>query len=166
MKNKNIIIYIIFAIILFIISYFLFNKYNYNNEIAKQELQLKCKEIYNESHQKLEYSRYGLDNYSADAIIWSSKTKSCLAYYRVPQNVEYKFLFEVWDYTNTDLVLSYNSELSDSCIVSGVVTQMDQLIYKYNPKLEGRGCSVSNLNNNVDLLTNFEVAMIELGFKK
>jgi len=140
------------------------NKVDYKNEIAKQDLVLKCQEIYNIKHEDVESYRY--NGQLADTIIWSSKTKTCLAYYNVKQQSYDVFLFEVWDYTNTDLVLSYSSENSDKCVESGINTDKQNFVYKFNKKLEGAGCGFYLRENGIDLLTNFENAMLELGFKK
>lgn len=162
-KNMKIIFGIILIIIIFIVGYFL-NKTDYKNEIAKQDIRLKCQELYTSLHSNVESMRYG-EEQSATAI-WSPKTKTCLAYYNIPQNDRYSYLFEVWDYTNNDLVLSYSSENSKECMENGIETDKQNFIYKYNKKLEGAGCGFPQRKNGIDLLTNFEKAMLELGFKK
>ncbi len=164
-KNTKIILGVIAIVIIFAIGYN-YNKNDYGNEIAKQDLRLKCQEVYNELHDKVESVRYGEKVQSADTVIWSPKTKTCLAYYNVPQEDYHNFLFEVWDYTDSDLVLSYTSNLSDQCVQNGVKISMQNFIYKYDKKLEGSGCDLPLMKNGVDLLTNFEKAMLERGFKK
>jgi len=165
LKNKKN-VYIAIIVILVIVVGYLLNKTDYKNEIAKQDLQLKCQEVYSKSHRSVENTRYGEKVKSASMIIWSPKTKTCLAYYNVPQEDYHNFLFEVWDYTNTNLVLSYRSELSDQCVKNGVTISMQNFIYKYNKNLEGGGCDLPLMKSGIDLLTNFEKAMLELGFKK
>lgn len=162
-KNTKIIFGIILTVIIFIIGYFL-NKTDYKNEIAKQDLRLKCQEMYTSLHDNVESTRYGEEQ--SATVVWSPKTKTCLAYYNIPQNNRYSYLFEVWDYTNNDLVLSYSSENSKECMENGIETDKQNFIYKYNKKLEGSGCGFSQRKNGIDLLTNFEKAMLELGFKK
>jgi hypothetical protein len=83
-----------------------------------------------------------------------------------PDKIRHNFLFEVWDYTNSDLVLSYRSTLSDQCVQNGVTISMQNFIYKYNKKLEEGGCDLPLMKDGIDLLTNFEKAMLDLGFKK
>ncbi len=164
-EYKELIIVLIF--ILGIFGWFQFRNtknINYNDEIGKQDLVLKCQEIYNIKHIDVESYRYG--GQTADTIIWSPKTKTCLAYYNVIQQSYDMFLFEVWDYTNTDLVLSYSSEYSDKCVESGINTDKQNFVYKFNKNIEGAGCGFSLRENGIDLLTNFEKAMLELGFKK
>lgn len=155
----------VIMVIIFAVGYSL-NKIDYKNEIAKQDLRLKCQDVFSKLHNKVESIRYGDKVQSADTIIWSPKTKTCLVYYRVPQEDRYSFLFEVWDYTDSDLVLSYSSENSKECMFDGIETDKENYIYKYNKKLEGAGCGFSLRKDGIDLLTNFEKAMIELGFKK
>lgn len=138
---------------------------NYDNEIAKQELIVKCEDLYDRKHTTVEKQRYGEEFEKADALIWSSKTKSCLAYYNVAKtNNEY--LFEVWDYSNTDLVLSYHSVPDNQCTRNGSIFGIDSLLYKLNGQLEANGCFLDLQSKKIDLLTNFETAMQELGFKK
>lgn len=143
-----------------------FNKVDYKNQIAKQDLRLKCQEVYSKLRTDFEVQRYGSGVRSADAVIWSPKTETCLVYYNVPKDDIYSFLFEVWDYTNSDLVLSYRSELSGSCSQNGMNISMQKLLYKYDKNLEGQGCDFFLMKDGIDLLNNFEKAMLELGFKK
>ncbi len=164
-KNIKIILGVIAIVIIFGVGYW-FNKIDYKGEIAKQDLRLKCQEVYSELHSKVEAVRYGEKVQSADTVIWSPKTKTCLAYYNVPQEDYHNFLFEVWDYIDSDLVLSYTSNLSAQCVQNGVTISMQNFIYKYDKKLEGSGCDLLLMKDGVDLLTNFEKAMLELGFKK
>lgn len=134
-------------------------------EIAKQDLIIKCEDLYDRKHASVEAERYGVVYEKADALIWSERTKSCLAYYNVPKSYD-EHTFEVWDYSNTDLVLSYHSIPDNNCIENGVVFNTDNLIYKLDSKLEGNGCFLELQSKNIDLLTNFETAMGSLGFKK
>ena len=75
-------------------------------------------------------------------------------------------MFEVWDYTNDDLVLSYLSYRSEKCMLNKVVTLYMRLMFKLNKNLEAEGCGLEMQDKGVDIITNFEKAMIELGFKK
>ncbi|MCC6323178.1 hypothetical protein IT400_00095 [Candidatus Nomurabacteria bacterium] len=160
------------VVIIFILGAFLWFRFknidnvNYDNEIRKQDLIIKCQELYNVKHDSLEKARYG--NEEADSVIWSDKTKSCLAYYYIPEHInnESFFLFEVWDYSNDDLVLSYSSSPSSQCMYNNVKLSMQNFIYKYNKTLEGSGCDLILMDDGIDLLTNFEKSMSELGFKK
>lgn len=120
--------------------------------------------MYKIKHSDLEDIRYR--GQGRDALVWSPKTKTCLAYYNVQQENYKNFLFEVWDYTNTDLVLSYSSVPSEECMENGIKTDKQNFIYKYNAGLGGAGCGFSMRENGIDLLINFETAMIDLGFKK
>lgn len=157
--------YIALVVVVIVVgSYFFTKKVNYSDEIAKQDLVLKCEQVYGIKHNELEGSRY--KGQGRDTLIWSPKTKTCLAYYNVHQESYDKALFEVWDYTNTDLVLSYKSEESEECMQNGVKTDKENFIYKYDKKLEGAGCGFQMRSSGTDLLTNFEIAMIDLGFKK
>ncbi len=153
---------ILFFILIFIFFLFLGNKRDiYLNEISQQDLVLKCQEIYTVKHDNFEESRYGgVDK--ADAIIWSPKTKTCLAYYNVPQTEYNHFLFEVWDYSIDDLVLSYSSYPSSECVESS----RQQFMYKFNSSLNGYGCDFPLMESGIDLITNFEKAMQDVGFKK
>ena len=164
MKNIKEYKYLILVIIIVVAVVIFSNKTDYKNEIAKQDLVLKCEEVYKAKHLDLENTRY--KNHEADSVIWSPKTKTCLAYYNIPQKENHNFLFEVWDYTNSDLILSYSSNLSDECVKNGVTISMQNFIYKYDKKLEGRGCDLILMEEGTDLLTNFEKAMLDLGFKK
>ena len=166
-KNKKIIA-IVLIVFLGLFLYFAFfgGKIDYRSEIAKQDLRLGCQDIYGELHTNVESVRYGGKVQSADAVIWSPKTRTCLAYYNVPQDDYHNFLFEVWDYTDSDLALSYTSNLSDQCVENGITISMQNFIYKYDKKLEGSGCDLPLMRDGMDLLTNFEKAMLELGFKK
>jgi hypothetical protein len=168
MKNKKDLIRFLlgFLIIVLIIGFYYFNKnINYSNEIAKQELVLKCQQIYEIKHKDLEVSRYDKE-LKADAMIWSPKTKSCLAYYNTNLLIG-DSLFEVWDYSNDDLVLKFLSFKSEDCRMDNVVTYKTSFIYKLNNKLEGDGCAFTmRKDNGVDLLNNFEDAMEDLGFRK
>lgn len=166
LKNIKIIFGIILIIGIIFAVLYSFNKTDYKNEIAKQDLRLKCQEVYNKLHSNIESVRYGEKIQSADTVIWSPKTKTCLAYYNVPQDNYGSFLFEVFDYTDTDLVLSYSSENSTECTENNVATDKENFIYKYDKKLEGAGCGFPMRKNGIDLLTNFEKAMLELGFRK
>lgn len=142
------------------------SKTDYKDEIAKQDLRLKCQEVYNELHSSVESVRYGGRVQSADTVIWSPKTRTCLAYYNVRQKDYHNFRFEVWDYTYSDLVLSYSAHHSDQCVENGVMFSREDFIYKYDKKLEGGGCDLPMIRNGIDLFTNFEKAMLKLGFKK
>ena len=133
--------YLILVIMIVVAAVIFSNKIDYKDEIAKQDLVLKCEEVYNVKHINLENTRY--KNHEADSVIWSPKTKTCLAYYNVPQENPGNFLFEVWDYTNSDLILSYRSNRSQECIQNGVIISMQNFIYKYNKKLEGSGCDLT-----------------------
>lgn len=156
--------YLILIIVIIAVVVIFNNKINYKNEIAKQDLILKCQEVYNIKHTEIESYRY--NDQLADTIIWSPKTKTCIAYYNVKQQSNHVFLFEVWDYTNTDLILSYSSENSNECVENGINTDKQNFIYKFNKSLDGSGCGFTLRKNGVDLLTNFDKAMIDLGFKK
>lgn len=171
MNNKYLQGTIILVIIILGFLYFSKN----NNELSKEDLFLKCAEIYKIKRTNFESVRYP-DQEKMD-LIWSPKTKSCLAYYNSNNNYsekalkeaqEYKssYLFEVWDYSNDEVVLSYYSRPSDDCQENKASTYKaykNSFTYKYNKKLEGEGCF---LTLKVDLLTNFQTAMTELGFKK
>ncbi|MBI5798992.1 MAG: hypothetical protein HZB10_03600 [Candidatus Yonathbacteria bacterium] len=160
-KEFAILAVIVVATLLFFVS----KKVNYSDEIAKQDLVLKCEQVYGIKHNELEGTRY--KGQVRDALIWSPKTKTCLAYYNVNQGDYLNFLFEVWDYTNTDLVLSYSSlGRSEECLENGIKTDKQNFVYKYNNNLEGAGCGFPMRKSGTDLLTNFETAMIELGFRK
>lgn len=155
---------ILVAVIVFAVIRYSLDKIDYKNEIVKQDLRLKCQEVYTSLHGNVESTRYGEEQ--SATVIWSPKTKTCLAYYNIPQNDRYSYLFEVWDYTNNDLVLSYSSENSKECMENGIETDKQNFIYKYNKKLEGTGCGFPQRKNGIDLLTNFEKAMLEIGFKR
>lgn len=162
---KKILISVVAVVLIVMGVYFILGeKINYNNELNKQDLVLKCEQLYGIKHSEVESTRY--KGQGKNALIWSPKTKTCLAYYNVQQENYQNFLFEVWDYTNTDLVLSYNSVLSEDCMENGFKTDKQNFIYKYDTGLGGAGCGFSMRESGVDLLTNFETAMAELGFKK
>lgn len=159
---------IILGLIVLIIGigvYFYVKHEEVKYEIAKQDLIIKCEDLYDRKHTTVEMERYGVQYKKADALIWSQKTKSCLAYYNINKPNK-EFLFEIWDYSNTDLVLSYHSIPDDSCSKNGVTFNIDSLIYKLNPNLEASGCFFDLQSKHIDLLTNFETAMEDLGFKK
>lgn len=162
-RNFYTLLVIVICVIVFLVVK---NKINYGNEIAKQDLVLKCEQIYETRHKSLETNRYGEER-RVDALIWSPKTKSCLAYYNVKSLTPRTFLFEVWDYSNDDLVLKYHSFEYEECKMNDVVISRQSLIYKFNDKLEGDGCDLLMMRDEgIDLLTNFEIAMEELGFRK
>ena len=168
--SKNKITQIILVIITLVLVVIIFSKekVNYRNEISKQDLVLKCEKLYSIKNTNLEKARYGT-NVGKKALIWSQKTKSCLAYYNVDQgslNERPTNLFEVWDYTNDDLILSYKSHYSGQCLHNGVMTDYEMFTYKFNKNLSGAGCGFDKRAEGIDFLTNFESAMLELGFKK
>lgn len=159
-------------VFLFLIAYiFLKTNYSFKNELSRQDLVIKCEEIYKIKHANLEKTRY--DGQEKSALIWSPKTKSCLAYYIVYSFSSPKYqvdgsssLFEVWDYSNDDLVLSYLSYRSEKCMLNNLPTLYMNLLYKYDKKLEAVGCGLEMQDEGIDIITNFEKAMIEIGFKK
>jgi hypothetical protein len=158
--------FLILVLVVIAVAFFLGNKINYKNELGKQDLVLKCQEIYDVKHVDLENTRYR--GQKADSVIWSPKTKTCLAYYntRTLEQIagsDSTFLFEVWDYTNSDLVLSYDSHPAKNCESIFIYSS---LIYKVNKNLEASGCYIELSRQNIDVLTNFEKAMLDLGFKK
>jgi hypothetical protein len=108
MKTRTILI-----LILFITGMGLGFLYSKNSvEIERQNL-LTCHQLYEAKRDALEAERYG-EHKQVGAMIWSSKTKSCLAYYNLPQESLDDHLFEVWDYSNDKLVLKYDSHESGS----------------------------------------------------
>lgn len=147
----------------FLVVFYL--NYQAQNTPSASDLLLKCQEIYNVKHKSVEAARYGTDVDGASAVIWSPKTKSCLGYYNVPKQMK-ENLFEVWDYSNTDLVLSYYSYPTKDCTFNNVVFNRDNFVYKLNPNLDAEGCFMDLQKKNIDLITNFETAMTELGFKE
>ena len=138
---------------------------NSHKKSSASDLLLKCQEIYNIKHRDVETVRYGAQVERADAVIWSPKTKSCLGYYNTRDSMA-GYLFEVWDYSNTDLILSYHSYPATKCTYNDAVFNDGSLVYKLNTSFENSGCFMDLQKRNIDLLTNFEKAMLELGFKK
>jgi hypothetical protein len=135
-----------------------------DSSLSTSDLNLKCQDIYAKYHKIVEEKRYGVE---PNNVIWSTKTKSCLAdyYLRPPEhNSAEHYSFEVWDYSNSEVVLGYYSEPSKECS-QDMINSWEIVTYKQNSSLEGAGCHDDLLQKHIDLLTNFHNALRELGFK-
>lgn len=174
--------FILISILLFLVVIISILFLSKNDSVQNQDLVIKCEQIYNLKSKELEKTRYF--GKKKDSMIFSKKTNSCLGYYYITKDTlsfedipndffpEDLHIFEVWDYSNDDLVLSAKTyKEKNSCTYNGSEFLMGILIYKYDKKLEGKDClkEVYGLQDKkyiFDALDNFDKAMLDLGFKK